>query len=520
MNALSVHQPRTGESETGKPLSFVLARNTVYSLLTQAGLIIAAVWSIPRVVHGLSAESFGLLSLVWAFLGYFSLLDFGISRANTKFLSDALALRNEDEVRGILWSSVIITCLLGIVAMGLMMTAIPFIITRLFHIPPSLYDEANRAFLLSAISIPFMLVFGTLKGFQIALQRFDVVNLFQAALGIAQWLGAVIVISMGLGIQEVILLSVGARIILSICALALLPRLHPRIFAPVNVWRKERLRKLFSYGGWITVSQILNPLFIYADRFFIGYFLTLSAVSYYTVPQEGVMRLSVIPMSMTMTLFPAMARIAARPINDGQSSLLYNRVVKYLFYVMLPIALILVGFAPEILRTWMGADFASQSGSVLQVLAIGALVNALAYVPMTVHHAHGRPDLPAKFHLMELPLMILLNFALIPKFGVMGAAISWTIRAAVDAGLLFWFAGRDALATPRAIEPHRILWRVLVSALPMAAILGLVLFLRSGTIRLILVAGLGLSSAAIIWIFGLDEFDKRFLARIRLWFFN
>jgi hypothetical protein len=51
---------------------------------------------------------------------------------------------------------------------------------------------------------------------------------------------------------------------------------------------------------------------------------------------------------------------------------------------------------------WL-ASSSDRATAVLQVLAVGVLVNCLARVPLTVLQAKGRPDLPAKYHLAELP---------------------------------------------------------------------------------------------------------------------
>jgi len=57
----------------------------------------------------------------------------------------------------------------------------------------------------------------------------------------------------------------------------------------------------------------------------------------------------------------------------------------------------------------------------------------------------GRPDLPAKFHLLELGLYAVGAWLLVRAFGVTGAALAWTGRVTVDAGLLgiaLWRAER------------------------------------------------------------------------------
>ena len=87
---------------------------------------------------------------------------------------------------------------------------------------------------------------------------------------------------------------------------------------------------------------------------------------------------------------------------------------------------------------------------MLQLLAIGVLINASASLPASLLHAAGRPDVTAKLHMIEFPLYIPLVCWLIRAFGIEGAASAWVLRVTLDTALLFWMAGR-ALANPRPI---------------------------------------------------------------------
>jgi Na+-driven multidrug efflux pump len=91
---------------------------------------------------------------------------------------------------------------------------------------------------------------------------------------------------------------------------------------------------------------------------------------------------------------------------------------------------------------------------VLQLLAIGVLINACAYLPASFLHAAGRPDVTAKLHMLEFPLYIPLVCWLIHGFGIEGAACAWVLRVSLDAALLFWMAGR---ALPK---PSRVQWEM------------------------------------------------------------
>ncbi|HAL57087.1 MAG TPA: hypothetical protein DCP63_11595, partial [Bacteroidetes bacterium] len=103
-----------------------IARNSLYNLSTQAATMLLALWAIPMILAGISAERFGLLALAWAILGYFGLLDLGISRAVTKYVAESVARNAPEEVRSLVGASVGITAAIGAGALVLLLLATPW----------------------------------------------------------------------------------------------------------------------------------------------------------------------------------------------------------------------------------------------------------------------------------------------------------------------------------------------------------------------------------------------------------
>jgi O-antigen/teichoic acid export membrane protein len=68
-------------------------------------------------------------------------------------------------------------------------------------------------------------------------------------------------------------------------------------------------------------------------------------------------------------------------------------------------------FAEQILDVWVGPVYAQKSTLVFQIIAAGFLANAIAQIPASGLPSLGRPDLAAKFHLLELPGVILMNIS-------------------------------------------------------------------------------------------------------------
>ncbi|HRU00039.1 MAG TPA: polysaccharide biosynthesis C-terminal domain-containing protein, partial [Ignavibacteriales bacterium] len=164
--------------------------------------------------------------------------------------------------------------------------------------------------------------------------------------------------------------------------------------------------------------------------------ISMTAVTFYTAPYEAITRLLIIPISMTMTLFPAFSTLNTLQDKERIGTIFFSSL-KFVLLFLGPIIIMIGVFANEILQIWLGNDFASKSTLLLKILSIGVLFNSLAQFPFAFLQGIGRPDLPAKFHLIELIFYIGMVLYLVKHCGINGAAMAWTIRVSIDTLLLF-----------------------------------------------------------------------------------
>jgi O-antigen/teichoic acid export membrane protein len=202
-----------------------------------------------------------------------------------------------------------------------------------------------------------------------------------------------------------------------------------------------QIRHLAVFGGWISISNLLTPVFVYFDRFLIGSLISLAAVGFYTVPYDMTVRLGIIPGSLAMTLFPAFSALSFT-VGCRNLSTLFRKSLQYVALIVSPIVLVLAIFAHLLLRIWLGTEFATQSTLVLQTLSVGILFNSLAFIPVSLLQGIGRPDIPSKLLLIELPFYIGAAWVLTKHFGIAGAATASCLRNLGDCALLVLSATR------------------------------------------------------------------------------
>jgi O-antigen/teichoic acid export membrane protein len=269
-------------------------------------------------------------------------------------------------------------------------------------------------------------------------------------------------------------------------------------------FNSSSVKPLFRFGSWMTVTNVVGPMMVTFDRFAIGAMISVAAVAYYAIPAEVVTKILLLPAALIGVLFPAFS--TAHAANRERLVFLFEAGVKYIFAALFPIIVLVVAFAPEGLRYWLGSDFAQHSTLVVRLIAIAVFVNGVGQVPFAHLQSAGRPAITARIHLIELPAYVVVLLLFVKLWGIQGAAIAWMLRIVIDAFLMFVFSHRLSLDS-----------KFMVSKLPLLSLGALVVFmvasLQMGIAVKIIFAGLACSAFIFVaWHWVLSPRERDLLA--------
>jgi len=432
----------------------VLFKNSLWNLAGQVIPLLIALISIPIIIKYIGTERFGVLTISWTVLGYFSLFDFGLGRAVTQLVSVKIGEGKESEISGVIWTAIIMLGCCGFFGAILALILSPILINEIFKISPSIKSETLICFYIISLSIPIIVISNIFSGLLEAKQKFELVNVIRIPLGVTNFIIPLLLVPFTEKIYWFVgLLSLGRTIGL-IYFIIMSVREYPILKKKAN-FNKSEIRHLIGIGGWMTVSNIISPIMNSLDRFLIGAVLSVAAVAYYATPYEVASKLQIFVSPLTRVLFPAFSISGNKRINESVK--LLKGTTRMLFVILFPLTLTIVAFSREILNIWLGVEFSAHSFTILQILTIGTIVNILAQLPFTFIQGMGRPDLTAKNHLIEFPIYIALFYILISHYGIIGVAISWLIRVVIDATLLFWQFHTRIVSSDKYVN-WKILW--------------------------------------------------------------
>jgi O-antigen/teichoic acid export membrane protein len=188
---------------------------------------------------------------------------------------------------------------------------------------------------------------------------------------------------------------------------------------------------------------IVATLYQRADVFLLSKMETIAAVGFYTVGYRLFSIAQVVPKSFNTTIYPVFSKLFLHSPETFRNA--NSLSIRYMLVVMLPIAAGISSLAGPLVRLLFGADFGPAAG-VLRVVIWTLVPYGIVRILASSLFASNRQAVDLKVNLMGLATNLLLNLALIPRFGIRGCAWATVVSS-------FCFLGFQCLFLRREIGP-------------------------------------------------------------------
>lgn len=179
--------------------------------------------------------------------------------------------------------------------------------------------------------------------------------------------------------------------------------------------------------------QIINNR---TDIVMLGIFRTMAEVGVYSAVSHGASVVAFILLAVNMAIAPTIAALYAQKDMER-----LQRIVTYsaraILAGTLPVVLVLFVLGRWLLATFFGDDFGA-GANALRILCLGQLFCAAMGSVGVILHMTGYERDAAKSVFVSVFINVILNFLLIPKFGINGAAVATAISLSVWYLLLAW----------------------------------------------------------------------------------
>ncbi|ELZ09529.1 polysaccharide biosynthesis protein [Halovivax asiaticus JCM 14624] len=471
------------------------------ALLSSAALVIAGgmVGSVAklgeRVVIGrlLSPDAYGEVSIGLALLTFAATFAIagctqGVSRFVPRYTDPA-------DRRGVWVSGLLVTETLALAAGAILFVGAEWFAAHLFE------TEAAVPFLrVLALALPFLVGFrvavAAIRGYENTVYRTVARDLLDPTLRIGL-IALLLVLGWGIVAASVAyLVAAGATVVVAHLLLSRLVALR----GPV----RTHVRELITFSAPLVVATVVGTLLTQTDTVMLGYFRSSAEVGLYSAAYPLAAGLLVVLTAFGFLYLPIASRLDAAGERDAVDEI-YATTTKWVYVVTFPAFVLLAVFPADVLALVFGPAY-TDAATVLPILAAGFFVSAAAGRDRETLSALGSTTWIAVGNGAGLLLNVVVNLALIPRFGILGASVaSVTSLVAVHVVICGVLAVQYDI-TPFSTEATRTYLALPVAILPVTVLAAEWLTITPVTV-LPFLAGTGLCSLVVVGLVGGFEPD-------------
>ncbi len=224
--------------------------------------------------------------------------------------------------------------------------------------------------------------------------------------------------------------------------------------------------ELMSFSVWVQISNFIEGLRLRIGDFVIGRALGMHHLAIYNVSNELTsMPLAEFVSAVNSAVFPKYSKIQDDAY-ELKKALIDTLCLTVL--VGLPAAVGLSCVAPALVHAWLGPKW-DEAVPIIQIVAFGALANAIGSNNCFFLMASGRPRLQTALTAILLAVLLVLMLVLVPSHGLIGAAYAFKVSALLVLPLHFVLLYRVVGLKPMEVIGGT--WRSFVGAFAMSAVL-------------------------------------------------
>jgi O-antigen/teichoic acid export membrane protein len=404
-----------------------IVRGSGIALLGAAiGILVGFITRLLIARYGLQAN-YGIFSLALVVLQLAAVIaGLGLNQGATRLIAYFRGSGEDDKVRGTIFTSLRFNTVTSIIiGLAIFFTA-DIISVNIFHTPG--LAPALRTF---AVGIPFITLISALAAFFRGFDRVEPGVYFQdIALSAFTLITLLIIVIMGLPFVNVFYAYLAAVIATFIAFAVYTARKLPQRVGLTYMKKTPPISKeLLFFSLPLLGSTIMATIVAQTDTVMLGYFKTMETVGLYNVAYPMALLISAPINAMLLIYIPVATGQYSRNLMD-ELRRNYTVVTKWLVSLILPVFLVFALFPEAAIHLFFGQGYVP-AATALRILSIGFIINNLLGPNGGTLIAMGHPRFILWTTLATATVNVLLNIALIPPMGMVGAAIASAISITV-----------------------------------------------------------------------------------------
>ncbi|MCF6290810.1 MAG: oligosaccharide flippase family protein [Desulfobacterales bacterium] len=378
----------------------------------------------PLIIHSLGDRHYGAWVLVGTFIGYYGLLDLGLSSAVTRYVSRALSRNDHQEINLVASSAFFLFSGFSLVALALSLVAAALWPIFAGSTPDTLLFQ--QLLVILGISAAAGLPIRTFRGVLNALVRYDLTAIANVVRLFLTNIVLYVLLKMGYGLLTMAVLSLLGGLIEYGLLVIFCFRACPGLAITRAGLRRDRIRQLFAYGGKTFISEIADILRFRVDSMIIAGSLGLSLVTYYQVGARLVQLFSEFILSGMNITAPIFSHYEGKNDFDSIRSKFLD-ISRLNIIISLFVGISIPFYGKVFIDRWMGPGF-EQSFTVALILCGPAILEIMQHTTVTLLYGISKHHYYTLQNIGEGIANLVLSLILVRYYGIIGVAMGTAIE--------------------------------------------------------------------------------------------
>ncbi len=221
--------------------------------------------------------------------------------------------------------------------------------------------------------------------------------------------------------------------------------------------REEIVREIAPFGIMLTIINTFNALMSSADRAILGYLAPVASsaamVATYSFAITLAGNVLVFPGTVGAIFLPVISRL----VGKGDMAAVKKQVgiaQRWVLFITLPLAAVMFAYSTEMLTIFFGSAYGG-GGLAMSIFVAGLVFNVFALTVSLALAGMRLVHLELKVSAISATANVILNFALIPFFGINGAAAATAISFAIWGALMLKY-GKEKIGFESPRESYKL----------------------------------------------------------------
>lgn len=463
----------------------------------------------PILIRTLGQAEYGLYSLVYSFMSYLTILDFGLGNAIIVYTSKALAKKNKEEeykLNGILF---IVYTIIGVITL-LLGIILYFNVESMFSKTMSIYEytEAKKMIIIFTLNIAISFPLSVYKNIVVAYEKF----VFNKVLKIVEIATAPIIT------LPLLIFYPKAWIVVVIAAILNL------IASFINVYYAKRnlevklsfknldfsaLRQIFSYSFYVFLTVIVDKINWSVDQVILGATSGTLTVAVYAVGAKINHLFNTLSTALIGVTLPKISKMEEekKPISEFNKIFLQTGRIQFLILALVFSGFII--FGKTFLGFWAGKGY-SDAYYITIILMAGGIIPLVQNVATGILRAKNKHKVETIIVCLVAVFNIIISIFLAKLWGGIGAALGTFITLVIGEVFILNIYYKKSIN----LDSPQFLWQIFKMFIPVAVITTVSYFIYhymvpSNFIYLAIGIGLyGMLYIFTVWNFSMNNYEK------------